>query len=116
MSEKIVVKSNSVLELRLKGTIKDYAPKSENPFDEVFGFNDGKMGLNEILNAIENAKDDTNISGISIQALGLNAGISQTKAIRDKIEEFKTDGQVVKRKLVNNSETVSFEEYHELSS
>jgi len=33
-----------------------------------------------------------------------------------KIEEFKTDGQVVKRKLVNNSETVSFEEYHELSS
>ncbi len=94
-SEKIVVKSNSVLELRLKGTIKDYAPKSENPFDEVFGFNDGKMGLNEILNAIENAASDANIKGVSIRVSGINGGIAQTQAIRNALSEFKESGKFI---------------------
>ena len=94
-SEKIVVKNNSVLELRLKGAIKDYAPKSDNPFDEVFGFNDGKMGLNEILNAIENAASDTNIKGISIRVSGINGGIAQTQAIRNALSEFKESGKFI---------------------
>ncbi len=90
------LKSNSVLELKLEALVKDYAPKSDDPFDKIFGFDDDKIGLNSILNAIENAKDDENIKGISITTLGINAGIAQTQAIRNKLLEFKESGKFIK--------------------
>jgi protease-4 len=94
--EEITVKKNSVLVIKLDKTVKDYAPKSEDPFEEFLGGNNKRMGLNAILNAIENAKYDDNIKGISIQTLGVNAGVAQTQAIRNKIEEFKETGKFVK--------------------
>lgn len=93
--EEIIVKQNSVLEIKLDKRVKDYAPKSDDPFDEIFGVNQKKLGLNEILNAIENAKYDDNIKGISINSIYVNAGISQTKAIRNKLAEFKESGKFV---------------------
>jgi protease-4 len=93
--EEITVKENSVLEIKLDKLVKDYAPKSDDPFDEILGANDKKLGLNEIINAIENAKYDDNIKGISINTLFVNAGISQTKAIRNKLQEFKDSGKFV---------------------
>ena len=93
--DQITVKNNSVLVLKLKKEIKDYAPKSSDPFDEIFGFGDEVMGLNTIINAIENAKYDNNILGISIEALQLNSGIAQTQAIRDKLFEFKASGKFI---------------------
>lgn len=94
--DEISVKENSVLVVKLDKTVKDYAPKSEDPFDEILGVNNKKLGLNDILNAIENAKYDANIKGISIQTLGVNAGVAQTQAIRNKIQEFKETGKFVK--------------------
>lgn len=94
-TEEVVVNENSVLELKLEKEIKDYAPKSTNPFDEIFGFNDEYLSLNEIINAIENAKTDSNIEGISIQSNGINAGIAQTQAIRNKLIEFKESGKFI---------------------
>ena len=67
--DEITVKSNSILTLKLDKTIKDYAPKSNDPFEMIFDLGDDKMGLNNIINAIENAKSDDNIEGISIEAL-----------------------------------------------
>ncbi len=93
--EEIIVKQNSVLEIQLDKRVKDYAPKSDDPFDEILGINEKKLGLNEILNAIENAKYDDNIKGISINSIYVNAGISQTKAIRNKLAEFKESGKFV---------------------
>ncbi len=94
-AEKVTLNSNSVLEIKLETLVKDYAPKSDDPFDEIFGFNDEKIGLNEIINAIENAKFDENIKGISITTLGVYAGISQTQAIRNKLLEFKETGKFI---------------------
>ncbi|MBP8792125.1 MAG: signal peptide peptidase SppA [Lutibacter sp.] len=94
-SEEIVVKDNSVLQLSLEKEIKDYAPKSSSPFDEIFGFNDEYLSLNDVLNAIENAKNDSKIEGISIQTTGVNAGIAQTQAIREKLIEFKESGKFI---------------------
>jgi protease-4 len=90
-SEKVTVKNNSVLEINLEPLVKDYAPKSDDPFAELFNLGDKKLGLNEILNAIENAKSDENIKGLSIKTLGVNAGIAQMKAIRDKLLDFKEE-------------------------
>ena len=94
-ADKIEVKKNSVLVLKLEDQIKDYAPKSSDPFDEIFSFKEDKMGLNSIINAIDNAKYDDNILGISIEALQINAGIAQTQAIRDKLLEFKESGKFI---------------------
>ncbi|REE80637.1 protease-4 [Lutibacter oceani] len=94
-SEKITVKKNSVLEIRLNTKIKDYAPKSDDPFENIFGLSDAKMGLNEIVNAIENAKSDTNIKGISLYMLGINGGIAQTQAIRNVLLDFKESGKFI---------------------
>ncbi|WP_417786083.1 signal peptide peptidase SppA [Tenacibaculum sp.] len=93
--EKIVVKSNSVLELDLSTPIKDYAPKENNPIAEALELTDEKLALNKIINAIENAKNDNKIKGISIKTAFVNAGIAQTQAIRNKIEEFKESGKFV---------------------
>lgn len=93
--EPVTVKNNSVLILKLDQEIKDYAPKSSDPFGEILGLEEGKMGLNSIINAIENAKYDDNILGISIEALQIKAGIAQTQAIRDKLLQFKETGKFI---------------------
>ncbi|KAB1157400.1 signal peptide peptidase SppA [Tenacibaculum aiptasiae] len=93
--DEVVVKSNSVLELNLTTPIKDYAPKEDNPLAEILELNDEKLALNKIINAIENAKTDNNIKGISIKTTYISAGIAQTQAIRNKIEEFKESGKFV---------------------
>jgi len=95
-TKQITVENNSVLEIKLETLVKDYAPKSDNPFDEILGLNDEKIGLNSIINAIENAKYDDQIKGISITTLGVNAGIAQTQAIRNKLLEFKETGKFIK--------------------
>lgn len=93
--ETVVVKNNSVLVLKLEDVIKDFAPKSNDPFDQVFGIRDDVMGLNTIINAIDNAKYDSNILGISIESLVLKGGIAQIQEIRDKLFEFKESGKFV---------------------
>ncbi|MFK5958000.1 MAG: signal peptide peptidase SppA [Lutibacter sp.] len=95
-TKQITVANNSVLEIKLETLVKDYAPKSDNPLDEILGINDKKIGLNSIINAIENAKIDSRIKGISITSLGVNAGIAQTQAIRNKLLEFKETGKFIK--------------------
>ncbi|MFD0760673.1 signal peptide peptidase SppA [Lutibacter aestuarii] len=94
-SEKVTVKQNSVLEIGLETLVKDYAPKSDDPFEEILGLSDEKLSLEKILNAIENAKDDAKIKGISIRSLGVNAGMSQVQAIRKKLVDFKESGKFV---------------------
>lgn len=93
--DEIVVKSNSVLELDLSIPIKDYAPIENNPIAEILELTDNKLALNKIINAIENAKTDSKIKGISIKTTSVNAGVAQTQAIRNKIEEFKESGKFV---------------------
>jgi len=93
--EEVNVKKNSVLVLKLEDQIKDYAPKSSDPFEEIFSMSDSKMGLNDMINAIENAKYDENILGISIETMDIKAGIAQTQALRDKLFEFKESGKFI---------------------
>ena len=93
--DKVIVSSNSILELDLSNPIKDYAPKEDNPFAEIFDLEDPKMGLNTIINAIEIAKTDSKIKGISIKTSSINAGIAQTQAIRNKLKSFKESGKFV---------------------
>ncbi len=92
---KVVVKKNSVLVLKLEDQIKDFAPKSDDPFAQILGIEEKKIGLDNILNAIDNAKYDDQILGISIESLMIQGGVAQIQEIRDKLFEFKESGKFV---------------------
>ncbi len=94
--EEIEVKSQSVLKVTFDdSTLKDYAPKDDSALGILFEMDPKNLGLDQVLNAIENAKTDSNIEGISIEMTFLNAGIAQTQAIRRKLQEFKETGKFV---------------------
>lgn len=91
--EGVVVKDSSVLEFQLEYPVSDYAGNaSADPFAGLF---EAKQGLDDILHAISIAKEDERISGISINGNFLIAGISQTQAIRNALEDFKDSGKFV---------------------
>ena len=93
--EKIVVKNNTVLVLKFEDLIKDYAPASDDPLAQILGLEEKRLGLDQILNAIDNAKYDDNILGISIESLILRAGMAQVEEIREKLFEFKESGKFI---------------------
>lgn len=93
-SDKVpVVKNNSILEIKFDYTIADRA--SSNPFKD---FNprtfksEPKVGLNSILEAIENAKTDDKIKGIFINLIDVESNfgsMATIEEIRNKLIEFK---------------------------
>ncbi|MFV5702167.1 signal peptide peptidase SppA [Flavobacterium sp. XS2P12] len=93
-SEGVTVKNNSVIELDLKDIKNDYAGKYKDPWMELFS--DGKnIGLSDIINAIEEAKTDDDIKGISILNTDSSLGMAQSKALRDALESFKKSRKFV---------------------
>ncbi|MGI9550448.1 MAG: signal peptide peptidase SppA [Aurantibacter sp.] len=91
--ETVTIKNNSVLELQLNRPINDYVGDNAlNPFSAIF---EQSQGLDEILHAIETARNDEDIKGISINNNFVLAGLGQTQAIRKALEDFKQDGKFV---------------------
>jgi len=91
--ETVSVKDNSVLELQLNIPISDYTGnKDMDPFTGIF---EQSQGLDEILHAIETAKEDDNIKGISINNNFVLAGLAQIQAIRRALEDFKENGKFI---------------------
>ena len=89
----VVVKKNSILELSFVEPIRDYAGKDES--DPFAGLWDDEIGLDEITHAIEVAKYDANIQGISLTTSFLQAGMAQTQELREALEDFKSGGKFI---------------------
>ena len=91
--DSVVVKNNSILELQLQRPISDYTGSSDlDPFSGIF---DESQGLDEILQAIEVAREDDRIEGISINNNFLIAGLAQTQTLRKALLDFKSKGKFV---------------------
>ncbi|MBT8314141.1 MAG: signal peptide peptidase SppA [Maribacter sp.] len=88
----IAIKDNSILELQMPQPINDYVGNKEDPFASFFG---QAQGLDEILHAIQVAKNDTDIKGISISNNFIRAGLAQTQAIRKTLKDFKESGKFI---------------------
>lgn len=90
----VAVKDNSVIELNIAEVTNDYGGKFSYP---EFSFLDDepKDGVTDILDAIDAAKTDSKIKGISITNSTAALGMAQMKALRDKLEEFKKSGKFV---------------------
>ncbi|WP_417353007.1 signal peptide peptidase SppA [Flavobacterium alkalisoli] len=90
----VTVKDNSVIELDIKDVQNDYAGKFYN--DKLSFLNDTPHdGLIDVLKAIEAAKTDDKIKGITITNSTSRLGIAQNKALRDKLEDFKASGKFI---------------------
>lgn len=92
-SETVAVKDNSVIKLDLSKVKNDYAGKFNY---KDFNYKESNPeGVFDIINAIEAAKTDDKIKGISIVNNQSMLGISQRRAIREKLEDFKAAGKFV---------------------
>ena len=89
----IKVEENAVIELDLSKVSLDYAGKTS--YKDFNYFEADHDGVTDILNAIEVAKNDDKIKGISILNNQSQLGLAQMKSVRDKLEEFKKTGKFV---------------------
>ncbi|UPZ17452.1 signal peptide peptidase SppA [Flavobacterium humidisoli] len=92
--DSVSVKSNSVIELNLKEIKNDYAGKYKDPWVTRFSEQKG-IGLTDVINAIEAAKTDDNIKGISILNDESSLGLAQYKDLRNALESFKKSGKYI---------------------
>jgi protease-4 len=106
-SDVVTVKNNSVIELDLEKVVYDYGGKYSDPWLTVFS-QEKSIGLTDVLNAIEEAKTDDNIKGISIINSATSLGLAQSKALRDKLEDFKKS----KKFVVSYSDYYTQKEYY----
>ena len=85
--------------------------ESSNPFSSFDPMNieaNQQLGLKNILDNIEKAKNDDNIAGIYINSPIVNAGISKTEEIRNKLLEFKR----TKKPIVAYNEAYGMKSYY----
>ncbi|GAB0155504.1 signal peptide peptidase SppA [Chryseobacterium sp. Alg-005] len=92
--EKAIVKKNSILTINLKTEIIDSPTEEQSDLFNIKSQNKSVL-IYEALEAINKAKTDDNIKGISIEADNLNAGITQIDDLRNAIEDFKKSGKFV---------------------
>ncbi len=87
------VNDNSVIELNMENISNDYGGKFN--FEDIGYYEANHDGLSDVLKAIEAAKTDDKIKGISIINNTLNLGVAQIKALRDQLEDFKKSGKFI---------------------
>ena len=93
MEDKVSIKDNSILVLKFDEEVSDFAQKT---IIEDFDFDDQDYnGLNLIIKAIQYAKEDDKIKGISIKSAEGIQGYAQLKELRDAIADFKSSGKFV---------------------
>ena len=92
-SDEVPVENNSVIELDLSLIKNDYAGKFN--FKDFDYFEVKHDGLSDVIRAIDEAKTDDNIKGISILNNESDLGMAQLKGLRDELEAFKKSGKFV---------------------
>jgi len=95
-ADKVKVKSNSVLKL----TFSDPIPEKTNNMAPTgalnLSFNESPLGLHDMIDAIEAAKDDDNIKGIYLElSSNFSAGMATMSALRQALEDFKESEKFV---------------------
>lgn len=86
-----IVLPNSVFTLELKGTIQErYQP---SPVDQFFEDQISTYGLEDILNAIQKAKENDLIKGIYLHTGALSCSAASLQAIHRALADFKQSGK-----------------------
>lgn len=93
-----VLKPNSIYQIDLEGALVDRS--QDNSFSEALSKAMGKnsensIGLDDILDNIEKAKNDSNIVGIYLKGGSLSGGVASMKEIRNALLRFKKSGKFI---------------------
>lgn len=90
----VQVKENSVIELDISKVSQDYAGIF---YSDEFAFlnEEPTDGFVDVLKAIDAAKKDDKIKGITITNSYSMLGMAQNKALRDRLAEFKKSGKFI---------------------
>ena len=94
-SDKFNLENNSVLNLRLSGTIVERTAEPD-PFTSLLGSEyQTSMGLNDIVSAIRKAKNNDNIKGIYLDSRIFSASMATLAEIRGELESFKESDKFI---------------------
>jgi protease IV len=85
------IRDNSVLALRVAGTLPDYSP--DDPFKRFFGGPD--QSLTGLVTQFKKAKADKRIKAILLDINLSGIGWGKSEEIRDAIKDFRTSGKPV---------------------
>lgn len=85
------IRDNSVLVLRVAGTLPDYTP--DDPFKKIFGGPD--QSLTGLVMQFKKAKVDKRIKGILLDVNMSGVGWGKAEEIRDAIADFRSSGKPV---------------------
>lgn len=107
--QEVIIKEKGILKIDL-GNTAVVERTSANPLGEfnISGELNETIELKQVLDNIEKAKKDSNIKGIYINTSFVNAGLSQTEEIRNKLLEFKETG----KPIISYSEMYSQSAYY----
>jgi protease-4 len=93
--DSFTLQDNSVLHLRLSGTIAERVPELD-PFMQLLNNNEpSTMGLNDIVSAIRKAKDNDKIKGVYIDSRAFSASMATLAEIRQELVRFKESGKFI---------------------
>ncbi|MDR2027325.1 MAG: signal peptide peptidase SppA [Prevotellaceae bacterium] len=91
--EPVTVKNNSILKISLNKPLED---RAGIPAIDIVNFDvKTNLGLNSVLNGIEQAAYDHRIKGIYLDLSSVDAGIASVEEIRDALLTFKESGKFV---------------------
>lgn len=90
----VTVPENAIFKLELNGTLSERS--QENPLSLLMDDDLQAYGLDDLLSAIQKAKENENIQGIYIETKSLAAdGYASLKAVRDALANFKASGKFI---------------------
>ena len=81
--------------MSLSGAIQDRG--DDNPFrNGMFQFDmEGALGLNDILENLDKAKENENVKGILLDLSSVGSGIGTLEEIRNALLDFKESGKFI---------------------
>ena len=91
--EKVTVKENAVLHIKLNKPIGERAFK--DPFNELFTGYSSNIGLIELIESIQDAKENDKIKGVYLESGMPMGGFASMEAIRKALEDFSASGKFI---------------------
>lgn len=93
----VKIPENGVLNMKLNYGLQDKVSDA-SPFAIIAALDPTQqlpVGLNDILQAIEDAKTDDNIKGIVLDLTTFSSGYAKLSEVRKKLEDFKSSGKFI---------------------
>ncbi|OQX72944.1 MAG: signal peptide peptidase SppA [Bacteroidetes bacterium 4484_249] len=94
-SEDVVINDKTLLHLKFDYPIEDRSSKDPMSLYYNLGSLKPSLGLNEILENIEKARDDDRIEGIYLDLMDIPSGLATVSEIRNALDDFKESGKFI---------------------